>query len=104
MKKLQLGGPLRESILRKFVPGPGKYDSAYSTLNVPPISLKSRIPDKSLDHLKKVQPNSYHSFQDLAPTTTNKSVHKNTTYRQNISTQEDLASPQVNDLNLSTGA
>jgi hypothetical protein len=46
---------MRDSILKKFVPGPGNYDSAYSTLNVPPISLKSRLVDRSVDHLKKVK-------------------------------------------------
>jgi hypothetical protein len=46
---------LRESILKRYIPGPGNYDSAYSTLEVPPISLKSRVVDKSLDYLKKVE-------------------------------------------------
>ncbi len=95
---------MRESILRKFVPGPGKYDSAYSTLNAPPISLKSRIPDKSLDHLKKVIIKSYNSFQDLALTTINKLGQKNTTYLQNTCTQEDLGLLQAKGLNLLTEA
>lgn len=45
---------MREVLLKRFVPGPGNYQSDYSTLVVPPITLKSRILDRSVDHLKKV--------------------------------------------------
>ena len=104
LKKLQLGGPLRESILRKFVPGPGKYDSAYSTLNVPPISMKSRIPDKSLDHLKKVNSFPSFRFQVQAPTTINKSEQTNTMSNQNTRIPEVQESLQGSVSNQSTGA
>lgn len=39
---------------RKYIPGPGNY-RAYSTLEHPnnTVTLKSRLPDRSIDHLKK---------------------------------------------------
>lgn len=49
---MSIGGPLRDSISKKYIPGPGNY-KAYSTLHPTPISMKSRLPDRSLDHLKK---------------------------------------------------
>jgi hypothetical protein len=51
---MAIGGPLGESMARKYIPGPGNY-KAYSTLEHPnnAVSLKSRLPDRSIDHLKK---------------------------------------------------
>ncbi len=40
-------------MMRKYIPGPGNY-KAYSTLDTNAPSIRSRLPDKSQDHLKKV--------------------------------------------------
>lgn len=52
---MALGGPLGEVMSRKYVPGPGNYKD-YSTLQHPnnAVTIKSRLPDTSLNHLKKV--------------------------------------------------
>ena len=50
---MSTGGPLRDSIARKFIPGPGNYDSAYRTLENRNITLKPRLPDRSQNHLLK---------------------------------------------------
>ncbi len=38
--------------MRKYIPGPGNY-RAYSTLENNSATIRSRLPDKSLEHLKK---------------------------------------------------
>ena len=50
---MSIGGPLRDSVSKKFIPGPGNYNNAYSTMQPTPIRIRSRLPDKSQDHLKK---------------------------------------------------
>lgn len=50
---MNIGGPLRDSIAKKFIPGPGNYKADYSTLDQHNISLKSRLPDRSQAHLLK---------------------------------------------------
>lgn len=47
------GGPLKDSIAKKFIPGPGNYNSAYRTLDDRHMTLKPRLPDRSQDHLLK---------------------------------------------------
>lgn len=50
-----LGGPLANSMLQRYIPGPGNYkdkSTLYHDQGVP--TLKSRLPDRSYDHLKKV--------------------------------------------------
>lgn len=49
---MALGGPMKESLLQKYIPGPGKYQQ-HSTLDNSHITLKPRIKDKSQDHLLK---------------------------------------------------
>ena len=49
-----MGGPLKDSKLQKFIPGPGNYDSNKSMLDQRAPSLKPRLPDNSLKHLTKV--------------------------------------------------
>ena len=43
---------MKESLLQRYIPGPGRYRD-YSTLEPSKITLKSRIRDKSQDHLLK---------------------------------------------------
>lgn len=51
---MAIGGPLSDSVYRKYIPGPGNY-KAYSTLeHSNAVAIRSRLPDKSLDHLKKI--------------------------------------------------
>ena len=52
---MELGGPLKDSKLLQFVPGPGNYDSNKSTLDSRAASLKPRLPDTTLNHLTKVK-------------------------------------------------
>lgn len=74
-------------------------------MNVPPISLKSRIVDKSLEHLKKVN-NSFKflRFQAQALIIINKLVQEVTTFLQNIPTTEVQRFLQEKDSNQSTEA
>jgi len=37
---------LGETILKKYVPGPGKYELSRMTIDVPSITIKGRIEDK----------------------------------------------------------
>jgi hypothetical protein len=49
-----LGGPLKDSKIHAFVPGPGNYEANKSTLDDKGPSLKCRLPDYSSKHLEKV--------------------------------------------------
>ena len=49
---------------KKYIPGPGNY-KAYSTLEPNTITLKSRLPDKSLDHLKKIPGPGAYGYEEL---------------------------------------
>ncbi len=49
---MALGGPMKESLLQKYIPGPGRYKE-YSTLDNSHITLKPRLRDNSQDHLLK---------------------------------------------------
>jgi hypothetical protein len=51
---MALGGPLKDSKILGFIPGPGNYDSNKSTLDEKGPSLKPRLPDLSQRHLLKV--------------------------------------------------
>ena len=58
---MALGGPMKNSILKKYVPGPGNYPN-YSTFEEGKITLKPRLPDKTQNHLlKNPGPGSYES-------------------------------------------
>ncbi len=59
-----MGGPLKDSKLQKFIPGPGNYDSNKSMLDQRAPSLKPRLPDNTLKHLAKVK-NIKDRFLDL---------------------------------------
>ena len=52
---MALGGPMANSVMKKYIPGPGMYKNDTSTLvrddHVP--SLRSRLPDRSHNHLLK---------------------------------------------------
>ena len=49
---MKIGGPLNNSILQKYIPGPGNYQN-FSTLDNSNITLKPRLPDLSQKHLVK---------------------------------------------------
>lgn len=50
---MELGGPLKDAKLLSYVPGPGNYKST-SMLDHRAPSLRSRLPDRSLEQLAKV--------------------------------------------------
>lgn len=52
---MQLGGPLKDSKILGFIPGPGKYDSNKSMLDNRASSLHPKLPDHSQKHLEKVE-------------------------------------------------
>jgi hypothetical protein len=54
---MELGGPLKDAKLLNFVPGPGNYNSNYSTLSPRTSSLRQKLPDVSNRHLLKVVTN-----------------------------------------------
>ena len=91
---------MKEIILKKFIPGPGNYESAYSTLVVPPISLKSRVADKSLDHLKKVDISLICRFQVLEHTIMKKLAQAATTSHPSTSTRAGQGSHRAKHSNL----
>lgn len=39
---MAMGGPMKDSMLQKYIPGPGNYKN-YSTLDNSKITLKSRL-------------------------------------------------------------
>jgi hypothetical protein len=51
---MQLGGPLKDTKIFGYIPGPGKYDSNKSTLDQRASSLRQKLPDYSQKHLEKV--------------------------------------------------
>jgi hypothetical protein len=51
---MALGGPLKDSKILSFIPGPGNYDSNKSMLDQKGPSLKAKLPDFSQKHLLKV--------------------------------------------------
>lgn len=48
---MEITGPMRDSIMKQYIPGPGNY-SAKSSLENGHITLKSRMPDLSHQHKK----------------------------------------------------
>jgi hypothetical protein len=48
---MELGGPLKETKILGFIPGPGKYDSNKSMLDQRASSLRPRLPDTSQKYL-----------------------------------------------------
>lgn len=50
---MELGGPLKDAKLLKYIPGPGTYANK-STLDTRASSLKAKLPDTSNRHLLKV--------------------------------------------------
>ena len=50
---MALGGPMKNSIIQKYIPGPAKYDTNFSTLDNSKITVRQRLPDKSQNHLLK---------------------------------------------------
>lgn len=51
---MQLSGPLKETKILGFIPGPGKYESNYSTLDQRGTSIRVKLPDTTTKHLLKV--------------------------------------------------
>jgi len=51
---MALGGPLKNSKLQGFIPGPGNYDSNKSMLDQRSPSMRIKLPDRSINHLLKV--------------------------------------------------
>lgn len=48
---MQLSGPLKDTKILGFIPGPGKYDSNKSMLDHRASSLRPKLPDTSQKHL-----------------------------------------------------
>ncbi len=51
---MELGGPLKDTKLLAYIPGPGNYESNKSMLDQRASSLRQRLPDNSQKHLLKV--------------------------------------------------
>ena len=51
---MALGGPLKDSKLQSYIPGPGNYESNKSMLDKRATSLRQKLPDRSITHLLKV--------------------------------------------------
>lgn len=51
---MALGGPLKDSKILSFIPGPGNYDSNKSMLEQKGPTLKPKLPDFTQKHLLKV--------------------------------------------------
>ena len=53
---MEIGGPMATSFLQKYIPGPGNYKNDKSTLTHEQntTTLKSRLPDRTYNHLLKV--------------------------------------------------
>lgn len=51
---MALGGPLKDSKLLSYIPGPGNYDSNKSMLDHKASSMRAKLPDKTINHLLKV--------------------------------------------------
>jgi len=51
---MELGGPMKETKLHGFVPGPGRYDSNKSMLDHRESSMRQKLPDNTYKHLLKV--------------------------------------------------
>lgn len=49
-----LSGPLKDSKILSFIPGPGNYESNKSMLEQKGPTLKPKLPDFSQKHLLKV--------------------------------------------------
>jgi hypothetical protein len=54
IKEMVLGGPLKDSKILSFIPGPGNYDSNKSMLEQKGPTLKPKLPDFTQKHLLKV--------------------------------------------------
>lgn len=50
IQEMEIGGPLKESIARKFIPGPGNYNT-YTTLDNRHMTIKPRLADRTQNHL-----------------------------------------------------
>jgi hypothetical protein len=55
IKEMQLGGPLKDTKILAFIPGPGNYDSNRSQLDHRGSSLRAKLPDNSIKHLVKAR-------------------------------------------------
>jgi hypothetical protein len=51
---MQLSGPLKDAKILAFIPGPGNYDSNQSQLDHRASSLRAKLPDNTIKHLKNV--------------------------------------------------
>ena len=61
---MEITGPLRESMMKQYLPGPGTYPMR-SSLEHPNITLKSRIPDHALEHLQNLPGPGAYEFEQL---------------------------------------
>jgi hypothetical protein len=61
---MEITGPLRDSMLKKYLPGPGTYP-ARSSLEQPNITLKSRLPDHALEHLQNLPGPGAYEYEQL---------------------------------------
>lgn len=52
---MQLSGPLKDTKILGFIPGPGKYDNNQSTLDQRSSTIRAKLPDNTLKHLEKVR-------------------------------------------------
>lgn len=51
---MEIGGPLKDSKILGFIPGPGRYESNKSMLDHRGSTLHQKLPDNSQKHLLKV--------------------------------------------------
>lgn len=51
---MELGGPLKDTKLLGYIPGPGRYDANKSQLDQRASSMRQKLPDTSQRHLLKV--------------------------------------------------
>jgi hypothetical protein len=54
MQEMELSGPLKDTKILGYIPGPGKYDANHSTLDQRHNTIRVKLPDTTLKHLEKV--------------------------------------------------
>lgn len=51
---MQLSGPLKDTKLLGYIPGPGNYESNPSTLDKRATTIAGKLEDRTTKHLEKV--------------------------------------------------
>lgn len=89
---MELSGPMKETKIQAFVPGPGRYEANKSTLDQRTSSLRSKLPDNTYKHLLKV---SLKLFRILDLGLTNLSRSEKTCIMQLPSTRTKLTTKSI---------